>query len=246
MLSAIGSARPELSPYAPRITKIQIPPERIRDVIGPGGKIIRKIVEETKCTIDVEDDGTVLIGSTSAERAQKAIDIIRSLTREVEVGGIYTGRVTRVMAFGAFVEILPGREGLIHISELANHKVNRVEDVVNVGDEVTVLVTEIDRQGRINLSRRALLEPEEGAGPAPVGERGGRPGRSVNGPPARGERGAPAGGRGGFGGGRDSGPRRGPGGMGGGERGRGGPPGGRGGFGRGRDSGPRRGPGGRI
>jgi polyribonucleotide nucleotidyltransferase len=246
MLSAIGSSRPELSPYAPRITKIQIPPERIRDVIGPGGKIIRKIVEETKCTIDVEDDGTVLIGSTSAERAQKAVDIIRGLTRDVEVGGIYTGRVTRVMAFGAFVEILPGKEGLIHISELANHRVNRVEDVVNVGDEVTVLVTEIDRQGRINLSRRALLEPEEDTAPAPVG--GGRPGgRSVNGPPARGERGAPAGGRGSFGGGRGpSGPSRGPGGLGGSDRGRGGPSGGRGSFGGGRDSGPRRGPGGRI
>jgi len=159
MMEAISEPRTELSEYAPRITKIHINPDRIRDVIGPGGKMIRKIVEETKCTIDVNDDGTVLIGSTSPENAKKAIDWIERLTKDVEPGSIYTGRVTRLMAFGAFVEILPGKEGLIHISELADYRVPRVEDVVNVGDEVTVLVTEIDRQGRINLSRRALLEP---------------------------------------------------------------------------------------
>ncbi|HZU05044.1 MAG TPA: polyribonucleotide nucleotidyltransferase [Chloroflexota bacterium] len=240
MQEAISASRPELSPYAPRITKIQISPDRIRDVIGPGGKTIRKIVEETKCTIDVEDDGTVIIGSTSPERTQKAIDIIRSLTREVELGGIYTGRVTRTMAFGAFVEILPGREGLIHISELAHHPVRRVEDVVKVGDEVTVLVTEIDRLGRINLSRRALLPPpseqpeaavgagarREGAEGGPErrerGPRGGLGGRSGNGPPRGGLGGGPAGGpprgRG------PGGPPRGPGGG----PGRSGPPGGRG------------------
>src|ERR671933_2385256 len=176
MLDAIQTSRAELSPFAPRITKIQIPSERIRDIIGPGGKMIRKIVEETKCTIDVEDDGTVLIGSTSAERAQKAIDIIRGLTREVEIGGIYTGKVTRTMAFGAFVEILPGKEGLVHVSELADQHVNRVEDVVNIGDEVTVLVTEIDRQNRINLSRRALLTPSENGGGAQIGAEPGEEG----------------------------------------------------------------------
>jgi polyribonucleotide nucleotidyltransferase len=204
MLGAIGAHRAELSPYAPRITKIQIPPDRIRDVIGPGGKMIRKIVEDTKCTIDVEDDGTVLIGSTSAERAQQAIDIIRGLTREVEVGGIYTGRVSRTMAFGAFVEILPGKEGLVHISELADYHVNRVEDIANIGDELTVLVTEIDRQGRINLSRRALLTPSAEDGEAPVGsaprgdrgfpERPPRPGGFAGGRPAGGPpRGGPSG-----------------------------------------------------
>src|SRR6185312_2820704 len=112
-------------------------------------------------TIDVSDDGTVLIGSTNADNAKKAIDWIEKLTKDVEAGTIYTGKVTRLMAFGAFVEILPGKEGLVHISELANYRVPRVEDVVNIGDEVKVLVTEIDRQGRINLSRRALLEPAE-------------------------------------------------------------------------------------
>jgi predicted RNA-binding protein with RPS1 domain len=124
--------------------------------------MIRKITEETKTSIDIQDDGTVNIGSNNAENTQKAVDWIRSLTREVEAGEIYTGKVTRIMPFGAFVEILPGKEGLVHISELANYRVPTVEDVVNIGDEVQVLVTEIDRQGRVNLSRRALLEPSEG------------------------------------------------------------------------------------
>ncbi|MBI4214122.1 MAG: polyribonucleotide nucleotidyltransferase [Chloroflexi bacterium] len=168
MLAVMQETRPELSPFAPRITKITINPDRIRDIIGPGGKMIRHIVDQTKCTIDVEDDGTVLIGSTSVENAQKAIDMIRGLTREVEVGAVYTGKVTRIMNFGAFVEILPGKEGLVHISELADYRVEQVEDVVNVGDEVTVVVSEIDRLGRVNLSRRALLAPRpagEGNGP---------------------------------------------------------------------------------
>jgi len=158
MLAAIQSPRTELSEYAPRITKIKINPDRIRDIIGPGGKMIRKIVDETKCTIDVSDDGTVLIGSNNADNAKKAIDWIEKLTKDVEAGTIYTGKVTRLMAFGAFVEILPGKEGLVHISELANYRVPRVEDVVNVGDEVKVLVTESDRQGRINLSRKAAMQ----------------------------------------------------------------------------------------
>jgi polyribonucleotide nucleotidyltransferase len=162
--------------------------------------MIRKIVDETKCTIDVNDDGTVIIGSTSAENAKKAIEWIERLTKDVEPGNIYTGKVTRLMAFGAFVEVLPGKEGLIHISELADYRVGRVEDVVNVGDEVTVLVTEIDRQGRINLSRRALLEPSpeasaEGGGNGEVDGGGGE--RAYE------RRGA----RGGYGD-RDRGPRR--------------------------------------
>src|SRR5436305_10994312 len=161
----ISSPSTEVSRYAPRITTIKINPDKIRDIIGPGGKMIRKITEETKTSIDIQDDGTVNIGSNNAENTQKAVDWIRSLTREVEAGEIYTGKVTRVLPFGAFVEIVPGKEGLVHISELANYRVPTVEDVVNIGDEVQVLVTEIDRQGRVNLSRRALLEPGEGDAP---------------------------------------------------------------------------------
>ncbi|MDO8672804.1 MAG: S1 RNA-binding domain-containing protein, partial [Dehalococcoidia bacterium] len=136
---------------------------------------IRSIIEETKVSIDIQDNGTVIIGSTSGEAADKAIKIIEGLTKEVEIGGIYNGKVTRIMPFGAFVEILPGKEGLVHISELADYRVPSVEDVVKVGDEIMVLVTEIDRMGRINLSRRAVLEGEagrqrEGRGPGPEGE----------------------------------------------------------------------------
>ncbi len=178
MHETISEVRPELSKYAPRMYKIQINPDKIRNVIGPGGKTIRSIIEKTKTTIDIHDDGTVIIGATNAENAQKAIQMIEALTRDVEVGAIYTGRVTRILPFGAFVEILPGKEGLIHISELAPERVNRVEDVVKVGDEVTVMVTEIDRLGRINLSRRAVLTGEpprpRPASPAPRPGAGGR------------------------------------------------------------------------
>jgi polyribonucleotide nucleotidyltransferase len=176
MLQTIGEARTQLSPYAPRMVKIQINPDKIREVIGPGGKMIRKIIEETKCTIDVEDDGTVIVGSPSMENAQMAIDMIQRLTREVEVGQTYTGTVTRILPFGAFVEVLPGKEGLVHISELAHYRVPTVEDVVKVGDEVKVVVTEIDRQGRVNLSRRQALPPEEGAQDGAPGPGGARPG----------------------------------------------------------------------
>jgi polyribonucleotide nucleotidyltransferase len=153
----ISTSRPELSPYAPRMYKMTIDPGKIGAVIGPGGKTIRSIIEEAKVTIDVENDGTVIIGSPSQEAAQKAIEKIESLTREVEVGGIYTGKVTRLTNFGAFVEILPGKEGLVHISELADHHVAKVEDVVKVGDEIMVKVIEIDHLGRVNLSRRAVF-----------------------------------------------------------------------------------------
>jgi len=158
MQKTISSSRLEVSHYAPRMHKIMIAPDKIGTVIGPGGKTIRSIVEETKATVDIENDGTVLIGSPDEEAARKAIEIIESLTKDVEVGGIYTGKVARLMNFGAFVEILPGKEGLVHISELADHRVASVEDVVKVGDEITVKVIEIDHLGRINLSRRALLE----------------------------------------------------------------------------------------
>ncbi len=165
MHKTIAACRPELSRYAPRMYKMKIPTEKIGAVIGPGGKTIRAITDETKTTVDIENDGTVIVGSPDEASARKAIGIIESLTREVEVGGIYTGKVTRVLNFGAMVEILPGKEGLVHISELAAERVGSVSDVVNVGDEITVKVIEIDNLGRVNLSRRALLENVSEAAP---------------------------------------------------------------------------------
>ncbi len=158
MSLAISSTRSELSPYAPRMYEITIDTSKIGTVIGPGGRVIRSIIEETKTSIDIKNDGTVLVGSPNEEAAQKAIKIIEDLTREVEQGEIYTGKVTRLFNFGAMVEILPGKEGLVHISELANYHVPKVEDVVKVGDEVMVKVIGIDNSGRINLSRKAILE----------------------------------------------------------------------------------------
>jgi polyribonucleotide nucleotidyltransferase len=158
MTEVISSSRDELSPYAPRITTLKIPVDKIRDVIGAGGKVIRQITAETGTQINVEDDGTIQIAATSGEAAQKAIKWIEGLTKDVEVGKEYLGKVTRIMNFGAFVEILPGKEGLVHISQLADYRVPRVEDVVSIGDELMVVVTEIDRMGRVNLSRRAAME----------------------------------------------------------------------------------------
>ncbi|MDK2784271.1 MAG: polyribonucleotide nucleotidyltransferase [Bacillota bacterium] len=160
MLAVIDKPRPKLSPYAPRMITMEIDPDKIRDVIGPGGKTIRKIIEETGVQIDIEDDGRVFITAVDEEAARRAEEKIKLLTRDVEVGGIYVGRVTRLVNFGAFVEILPGKEGLVHISQLARERVARVEDVVHVGDEIVVKVTEIDRQGRINLSRKEALKAE--------------------------------------------------------------------------------------
>ncbi len=158
MLNVIPEARDTMSDFAPRITKIKINPEKIRDIIGKGGSMIRKIQEETGTEINVEDDGTVEIAAVSGENARKAIHWIENLTREVEIGALYLGTVTRIMGFGCFVEILPGKEGLVRIGELADYHVPTVEDVVSVGDEVMVVVTEIDRQGRINLSRKAAMQ----------------------------------------------------------------------------------------
>jgi polyribonucleotide nucleotidyltransferase len=160
MDETINTSRAEVSRYAPRMTKIKIDPSKIGAVIGTGGKTIRSIIEETKATIDVSDDGTVVIGSPDMEATQKAIAIIEGLTREVEVGDVYTGKVTRILDFGAMVEVIPGKEGLVHISELADYRVGRVEDEVNIGDEVMVKVIGIDNLGRINLSRRALFAKE--------------------------------------------------------------------------------------
>ncbi len=158
MQQTISSSRPELSRYAPRMHTIMIDPEKIGSVIGTGGRTIRSIIDKTKTTVDVNNDGTVVIGSPDEESARKAIEIIESLTREAEVGGVYTGKVTRLFDFGAMVEILPGKEGLVHISELADYRVAKVDDVVKVGDEITVKVIKIDNLGRINLSRRAMFE----------------------------------------------------------------------------------------
>jgi polyribonucleotide nucleotidyltransferase len=158
MSSAISASRSELSPYAPRMYEMTIDPSKIGCVIGPGGRVIRSIIDETKTTIDIKNDGKVLVGSPNEEAAQKAIKIIEGLTREVEQGEVYTGKVTRLFNFGAMVEILPGKEGLVHISELANYHVPQVEDVVKVGDEIMVKVIGIDNAGRINLSRKAVFE----------------------------------------------------------------------------------------
>jgi len=158
MTQAIASSRPELSRFAPRMYKITVAPDKIGSVIGPGGKTIRSIIDETKTTIDINNDGTVLIGSSDEATARKAIEIIESLTKEVEVGSIYTGKVTRILNFGAMVEILPGKEGLVHISELADYRVANVEDIVKIGDEIMVKVIDIDSLGRVNLSRRAVLD----------------------------------------------------------------------------------------
>jgi polyribonucleotide nucleotidyltransferase len=152
----IEAPRSDLSPHAPRMIRITIPVDKIGTVIGPGGKTIRSIIEDTKASIDVENDGTVIVGSSDSEAANKAIARIEDLTREVEIGGIYTGKVTRIMNFGAFVEVLPGKDALVHISELSEERVQSVEDVVSVGDEVTVMVTEKDGMGRLNASLKAL------------------------------------------------------------------------------------------
>ena len=162
MLEAIPAVRPELSKYAPRIITMMINPDKIRDVIGAGGKVIKKIVEDTGVKIDIEDDGRVMIMSNDAEASAKAVKIIEDLVREVEVGQVYLGKVVRITDFGAFVEVLPGKDGLVHISQLALERVNKVEDVVKVGDEILVKCTEIDKQGRVNLSRKVLLKEQQG------------------------------------------------------------------------------------
>ena len=163
MAETISSPRHDLSKYAPKIYTMQVNPDKIRDIIGPGGKMINKIIDETGVKIDIDDEGKVFIAAVSSEGGEKAISMINDIVKEVEVGDIYLGKVTRITNFGAFVDVLNGKEGLVHISQLAKERVNKVEDVVSVGDEVLVKVTEIDNQGRINLSRKVLL-PEEPKG----------------------------------------------------------------------------------
>ena len=179
MLSVLAEPRSELNAYAPRMTRIQIPVDKIGAVIGPGGKTIRAIIEATGATIDVDNDGSVTIGATDGEAAAEAIRQVEALTKEIEVGQRYTGKVTRIMGFGAFVELVPGKDGLVHISELDTTRVESVEAVVKIGDELEVMVTEIDRMGRVNVSRRAILEDWSAADLAEHG------GRSADRPPRR-------------------------------------------------------------
>ncbi|MCA9519786.1 MAG: polyribonucleotide nucleotidyltransferase [Myxococcales bacterium] len=163
MEKALSAPRDDISPYAPRIFTLKINPDKIRDVIGPGGKIIRSIVDQTGVQIDIEDDGTVKIASTDQASADKAIKLIRDLTEEPEVGNVYNGFVVRVVDFGAFIRILPNTEGLCHISELSDRRVRQVTDVLSEGDEVMVKVLAIDRQGKIRLSRKAVLADMRGS-----------------------------------------------------------------------------------
>ena len=218
MDATISATRDDLSEYAPRMLSLKIPTDKIGAIIGPGGSVIRGMIDEFGVTIDVQDDGTVVVGSPDRENAEKAEAAITALTKDVEVGDKFTGRVVRIMPFGAFVQILPGKDGMVHISELAQQRVPDVESVVSIGDELEVMVINVDGMGRIDLSHRALLEESNdggsGSGNAPReeqresrddrgGDRGGRGGD-------RGGRGGDRGGRGGDRGGRggDRGPRR--------------------------------------
>ena len=158
MEKALQTPRTEVSMYAPRIVTIHIKPDKIREIIGPGGKVIRALVEETGCKIDIEDDGTVVIASADGAAMDKAIASIQAITAEPEVGRIYKGRVRKVVEFGAFVEIMPGTDGLLHISQLSNERVRKVEDVVHEGDEINVKVLEVGRDGKIRLSLREAQE----------------------------------------------------------------------------------------
>ena len=157
MRETIAFPRTDISMYAPRITMVKVRPEKVRDVIGSGGKNIRQIVSETGVNIDVEDDGTVTIASSDADAAARAVAMVKWLTEDAEIGKIYRGTVKKIVDFGAFVEILPGTEGLVHISQLARERVNKVTDILKEGDEVLVKVLEIDRQGKIRLSRKEAL-----------------------------------------------------------------------------------------
>jgi polyribonucleotide nucleotidyltransferase len=170
MQKALEAPRKEVSLYAPRIVTLHIKPDKIRDVIGPGGKVIRGIVEETGCKIDIEDDGTVLIASADAAAMEQAINTIQSITEEPEIGKVYRGKVRKVVDFGAFVEILPGTDGLVHISQLSDKRVRRVEDVLNEGDEVMVKVLDIDRGGKIRLSVREAQQESQGSQAKPLND----------------------------------------------------------------------------
>jgi polyribonucleotide nucleotidyltransferase len=171
MAESLQTHRPEINPFAPRIVTIRVPVDKIRDVIGPGGKMIRSITERTGCKIDIEDDGRVMIASTDLQAAQQAVAIIEELTAMVEVGKTYMGKVVRIADFGAFVEILPGQDGLLHVSEIAYTRVNDVRDVMKEGDQLMVKVLSVDATGKVRLSKRALEQPPEGWVPPAEGDR---------------------------------------------------------------------------
>jgi len=173
MRECLAAPRAEMSPYAPRITILHIHPDKIREVIGPGGKVIKKITEETGCQIDIEDSGEVRIAATNMEGSKRAEEIIRNITEDPEVGRVYQGKVRSIVNFGAFVEIVPGRDGLLHVSEIDWGRTEKVEDVLNVGDLVMVKVVDVDRDGKIRLSRRALIPQPEGYVGAAAGSGGG-------------------------------------------------------------------------
>jgi polyribonucleotide nucleotidyltransferase len=180
MRACLATPRAEMSPFAPRITILHIHPDKIREVIGPGGKVIKKITEETGCQIDIEDSGEVRIAAVNMEGSKRAEEIIRNITEDPEVGRVYQGKVRSIVNFGAFVEIVPGRDGLLHVSEIDWGRTEKVEDVLNVGDLVMVKVVDVDRDGKIRLSRRALIPQPEGyvgAGVGGSGSGGGHRGR---------------------------------------------------------------------
>jgi polyribonucleotide nucleotidyltransferase len=158
MDEAIGGHRDDISQFAPRIHTMKVPQDKIRDIIGKGGATIRQLTEETGTTIEIEDDGTVRIAATDGEQAQDAIARITALTAEIEVGTIYVGKVVRIVDFGAFVNVLPGKDGLVHISQISEERVNAVSDVLTEGQDVTVKVLEVDRQGRVRLSMKEAME----------------------------------------------------------------------------------------
>jgi polyribonucleotide nucleotidyltransferase len=201
MAEALQAPRADISTYAPRIITIRIPVEKIRDVIGPGGKMIRSIVERTGCKIDIEDDGRVAIASVDEAAAKKAVAIIEELTATAELNKTYLGKVVRVVDFGAFVEILPGTDGLLHVSEMAAHRVQDVRSEVKEGDQILVKVVNIDPSGKIRLSRKALIQESQGSesGVAQAAEGGGHEPRRHGGDRDRDRRGGHRGG----GGGRD-------------------------------------------
>jgi polyribonucleotide nucleotidyltransferase len=208
MLAVLPASRPELKPHAPRIIKVKIPVDKIGALIGPGGKNIRALQEETGVKIDIEEDGTVYIASSNNEGAKIAQERIEALGESAVVGNIYTGKVVRIEPFGAFVNIMPGIDGLVHISQLASERVNTVEDVCQLGDEITVMVTDIDPAGKIRLSRQAVLEGWS-AEEAREKDKGGRSGGNRSGPPrgGSGDRGGRGNDRGGSRNGGDRGRR---------------------------------------
>jgi polyribonucleotide nucleotidyltransferase len=167
MAKTLDTSRTEMSKYAPRITTIKVPVDKIRDVIGPGGKVIRDIIDRTGVNIDINDDGTVNIASHDEEASTKAIQIIKDLVQDVEVGKVYMGKVKKIMDFGAFVEILPGTDGLVHISQICDRRIQKVRDEIQEGDEIMVKVIDVDRNGKVKLSRKEAMRDEAAAATTP-------------------------------------------------------------------------------